>query len=91
MDGEYKCIYLFLNVAADVRCLTVDLNKPESIMPFLKVLEIFLGVKHYFWDVIHLSKVYNSVAFSVFAELCNDRRYWIPEHFLSSLRETLSG
>lgn len=48
MDGEYKCIYLFLNVAADVRCLTVDLNKPESIMPFLKVLEIFLGVKHYF-------------------------------------------
>ena len=34
VDGEYKCIYLFLNVAADVRCLTGDLNKSESIMPF---------------------------------------------------------
>ena len=54
MDGEYKCIYLSLNVAADVRCLTVDLNKSESIMPFLKVLEMFLGVKHYLWDVIHI-------------------------------------
>ena len=45
----------------------------------------------YFSDVIHLSKVYNSVAFSVFAELCNDHHYRIPEHFLSSLWETLSG